>query len=499
MSDPSLCTTNPNITPTTIPPPFSSPAHQSRLAAKQRFCLEPPKPLTIDPLRFIGSRNQERTLICAMDDCSEVVQPIKSPTISTANVWPTGNEEELTFLDLPSKVLYDETQFPSTHSPHTSFRGTPDYENTVYESDSGEWLSGDIQQYKDIKEVPLATPEDVKDTDSSAILVEQPLHEYEKSKSTNDSSSLNYSPPGFYQLLSVTRKKKSSSIRFSDWNSDASISSPPPPIQRRSISSPLSQSAEHLTWAKIKQITVKEEFESTHISESPPLARSYDKQKKQLQIQLDQTNEREYLIDPKMLYKNFSIYSACENDISDTSSTSSADLASQSVIMPKQSNIQLINERYYNVNIVNIEDIRPNKNLEKLQKTVSSTRHYSNRDSRSLDRKESSSLRIVYQTQAGNPSYPSLYSAESENPVSFKKSSSHRTKVHPHTTQKGTTSPDPEGVYVFRVGGRPGTEKSNSTPGANQTPTKPGILKKHVSEKKFIMGGDTNERDRISV
>ncbi|CAH8872593.1 unnamed protein product [Trichobilharzia szidati] len=442
MSDPSLCTTNINNTPATIPPPFSSPAHQSRLAAKQRFCLEPPKPLTIDPLRFIGSRNQERTVICVMDDCSECVEPINSPTISIANIWPISNEE-IKFVDLPSKVLHNE--IPLTQSPHLHNRTTPDYENTTYESDSCEWLSGEACKYKYIRGVPLATPEDIREMEPLTILIERDSPKVRKSKSINRSSSLNYKVRSGCQVLSITRKKSRSSVHLSGWNSDVSIFSPPP-VRYKSTSSVLAQSDEYLNWTKVNQVTVKEEFESTHISNSPSLSRAREKRQQRLYSHLNSTSERGRSTEPKILYESLSMYGSCENDNSETSSTSSADLASQAVILPKQNSIQLVNEKYYDIDIVSTGNSRPHATSNKAQKPTNSIRHHPNRDCRSLDRMDSSPLKIVYQTQAGSPSCRPVNSSPRENSVVHMKRFPSRTRVRRRisTSKNGAVTPDSE-------------------------------------------------------
>ncbi|CAI2735035.1 unnamed protein product [Schistosoma spindalis] len=494
ISDPSLCTDNLNNIQSKIPPPFSSPSHQSRLAAKQRFCLEPPKPLTIDPLRFIGSRNQERTLICALDDCSEAVEPIKSPVISTANLWPICNTAELELVDLPSKVLYEELL---NQSPHEYNKVTTDYENSTYESDSGDWLDdGDACKYTKIEGVPLATPEDVKDADSSSIFNEPHFYETITSRHLNRSSSLHCRLPSDYQFVAITRKKKSS-VRINSWNSDASISNPPSIIQT-SMSSPLIRSTENLSWAKIKQITVKEEFETTQISKSPNLAKLYENQK-HVCSELDDRYEREYFIDPKILVKSLSKWGLFESDNQDTSSTSSADLTSQPIILPKPDSIQQLNGKLYEIKITNTRDNRSNRNLMKSHRTTNFIRSHPSRESRSLDRMNSNPLKIVYQTkQIDNTTYPHVIPVMSESPVILKTSLKETIRRNPTSVsrRRSTVSPDSEGVYVFRIVGEPGT--SNLKPVFNQTPTNLNI-QKHVSEKTIIMGGDTGGSDRVLV
>ncbi|XP_018646394.1 hypothetical protein Smp_130440 [Schistosoma mansoni] len=496
ISDPSLCSDNLNNIQSKIPPLFSSPSHQSRLAAKQRFCLEPPKPLTIDPLRFIGSRNQERTLICALDDCSEAVEPIKSPVISTANVWPICNTAELKSVDLPSKVLYEELLI---QSPHGCTKASSDYENSIYESDSGDWPGGDTCKYTKLEGVPLATPEDVKDADSSSILNEPHFYETITAKHLNRSSSLQCRLPSDYQFVAITRKQKSS-VRINSWNSDASISNPPSIIQT-SMSSPLIRSTEHLSWAKIKQITVKEELETTQISKSPNLAKLCDKQK-HVYSDLDDRYEREYFIDPKILVKSLSKWGLFENDNQDTSSTSSADLTSQPIILPKPDSIQQYNGKLYDMKIKNTLDDRSDRNLMRYHKTANFIQTHPNRESRSLDRMNSNPLKIVYQTKRiDNTIYPHVIPVMSESPVILKTSLKETTRRNPKlvSRRRSTVSPDSEGVYVFRIVGEPGTDNtSNLKPVFNQTPTNLNI-QKHVSEKTIIMGSDTGGSDRVLV
>ncbi|CAH8678624.1 unnamed protein product [Schistosoma rodhaini] len=496
ISDPSLCSDNLNNIQSKIPPLFSSPSHQSRLAAKQRFCLEPPKPLTIDPLRFIGSRNQERTLICALDDCSEAVEPIKSPVISTANVWPICNTAELKSVDLPSKVLYEELLI---QSPHGCTKASSDYENSIYESDSGDWPGGDTCKYTKLEGVPLATPEDVKDADSSSILNEPHFYETITEKHLNRSSSLQCRLPSDYQFVAITRKQKSS-VRINSWNSDASISNPSSIIQT-SMSSPLIRSTEHLSWAKIKQITVKEELETTQISKSPNLAKLYDKQK-HVYSDLDDRYEREYFIDPKILVKSLSRWGLFENDNQDTSSTSSADLTSQPIILPKPDSIQQYNGKLYDMKIKSTRDDRSDRNLMRSHKTTNFIQTHPNRESRSLDRMNSNPLKIVYQTKRiDNTIYPHVIPVMSESPVTLKTSLKETTRRNPKlvSRRRSTVSPDSEGVYVFRIVGEPGTDNtSNLKPVFNQTPTSLNI-QKHVSEKTIIMGSDTGGSDRVLV
>lgn len=52
----------------------------SMLSAKQRFCLEAPKPISIDPRAFLASRNRERTTENTLPDCAESLQSIPSIT-----------------------------------------------------------------------------------------------------------------------------------------------------------------------------------------------------------------------------------------------------------------------------------------------------------------------------------------------------------------------------------------------------------------------------------
>ncbi|TNN09264.1 [F-actin]-monooxygenase MICAL2 [Schistosoma japonicum] len=491
MSDPSLCTDSSNNIQSKIPPPFSSPSHQSRLAAKQRFCLEPPKPLTIDPLRFIGSRNQERTLICALDDCSETVEPMKSPLISTANIWPIA---ELTSVDLPSKVLYEE---PLSQS---SYKVITDHENSTYESDSGDWLSNDACKYTEMKGVPLATPEEIKDVDSSSIHNEPHFYETITPKHLNRSSSLHRSPVSDHQFMAITKKKKSS-VRISSWNSDASISNPPSLIQT-SMSSPIIRSTENLSWAKIKQITVKEEFETTHISKVPIAAKFYGKQNQQVCSEVDDRCERECFVDPELLAKRFSTWGPFENDNQDaSSSTSSADLASQPVILPKQNSIQQFNMRRCNTNIINIQKDYSDPNFTTTKRTNFIQSH-SSRDYRSLDRMDSNPVKIVYQTQqTENTIYPRVISTVTGNPTLLKTPLKQPNERHPNIPRRrSTVSPDNEGVYVFRIGREQETDNAFSIkPVVNQKSTNLNNQKKHISEKKFIMGSDSSGYERVSV
>lgn len=71
---------------------LSSPAHQSssvaqsRMAAKQKFCLEPPKPFTIDPKQFVSSRNRDRCVTVELSDCAEELGSITDTDLCEAHV-----------------------------------------------------------------------------------------------------------------------------------------------------------------------------------------------------------------------------------------------------------------------------------------------------------------------------------------------------------------------------------------------------------------------------
>ncbi|KAF8562037.1 hypothetical protein P879_08462 [Paragonimus westermani] len=65
---------------------FLSPIHNTKLEAKKRFCMEPPKPLTIDPKQFIGSKNRERTITHTLLDCSEHLAAIHDTDVCHAYV-----------------------------------------------------------------------------------------------------------------------------------------------------------------------------------------------------------------------------------------------------------------------------------------------------------------------------------------------------------------------------------------------------------------------------
>ncbi|GAA55874.1 hypothetical protein CLF_109233 [Clonorchis sinensis] len=76
VSDPTAVVNKVYSPLTLLPPCSSNPVQSKHLEAKQRFCLEPPKPLTIDPKLFIGAKNLERVLNNVIPDCSETVTPI---------------------------------------------------------------------------------------------------------------------------------------------------------------------------------------------------------------------------------------------------------------------------------------------------------------------------------------------------------------------------------------------------------------------------------------
>ncbi|CAH8512277.1 unnamed protein product [Dicrocoelium dendriticum] len=125
-----------NITLTTMTTMNSSPAllssqtssvldqtHPSSvMAAKRRFCMEPPKPLIIDPKQFISNKNRERTTTNSLSDCTEFTHPIQEVELlrrltPPSNGSPLHSPGALVVRDLPLEA----TQVPlNSSTPHTS-------------------------------------------------------------------------------------------------------------------------------------------------------------------------------------------------------------------------------------------------------------------------------------------------------------------------------------------------------------------------------------------
>ncbi|KAF7233649.1 hypothetical protein EG68_04910 [Paragonimus skrjabini miyazakii] len=98
---------------------FLSPIHNTKLEAKKRFCMEPPKPLTIDPKQFIGSKNRERTITHTLLDCSEHLAIIHDTDVCHASVCSV-----LCSLDSPAASLCCESVDDSVQLPSSSYAPT---------------------------------------------------------------------------------------------------------------------------------------------------------------------------------------------------------------------------------------------------------------------------------------------------------------------------------------------------------------------------------------
>ncbi|VDP84543.1 unnamed protein product [Echinostoma caproni] len=98
---------------------FSSPAHQSsiaqsRLAAKQKFCLEPPKPFTIDPKQFVSSRNRDRCVSAELSDCSEQLESISDPDVRQASVDAVESHTNTAVTARPDIIEIFDDAYPRT-------------------------------------------------------------------------------------------------------------------------------------------------------------------------------------------------------------------------------------------------------------------------------------------------------------------------------------------------------------------------------------------------
>ncbi|VEL42688.1 unnamed protein product, partial [Protopolystoma xenopodis] len=93
--------------------PYTS-AGDGRLTAKARFCLEPPKPVSIDPVNFIAEQNRTRALILMLSDCTENVSSKSNVDNDSSSVG------EVTELDIPwppvAKLVSPSGFFPSESS-----------------------------------------------------------------------------------------------------------------------------------------------------------------------------------------------------------------------------------------------------------------------------------------------------------------------------------------------------------------------------------------------
>ncbi|KAA3676917.1 F-actin monooxygenase [Paragonimus westermani] len=98
---------------------FLSPIHNTKLEAKKRFCMEPPKPLTIDPKQFIGSKNRERTITHTLLDCSEHLTAIHDTDVCHAYVASVS-----CYLECPPTSLCCESVDDSFQTSTSSYAPT---------------------------------------------------------------------------------------------------------------------------------------------------------------------------------------------------------------------------------------------------------------------------------------------------------------------------------------------------------------------------------------
>ncbi|KAF6768201.1 hypothetical protein AHF37_05402, partial [Paragonimus kellicotti] len=98
---------------------FLSPIHNTKLEAKKRFCMEPPKPLTIDPKQFIGSKNRERTITHTLLDCSEHLAAIHDADVCHASVHSVSCS-----LECPATSLFYESVDDSVQMSSSSYTPT---------------------------------------------------------------------------------------------------------------------------------------------------------------------------------------------------------------------------------------------------------------------------------------------------------------------------------------------------------------------------------------
>lgn len=103
---------------------FTSSLHLSHLNAKRRFCLEPPRPVTIDAQRFLCERNLDRTKLVLLEDCTEVVYSLNDDGSGKndekyfpvmAEYWPRNPKDHLIFIDVSAQIRNDSAFYLSNH------------------------------------------------------------------------------------------------------------------------------------------------------------------------------------------------------------------------------------------------------------------------------------------------------------------------------------------------------------------------------------------------
>ncbi|TPP58016.1 Protein-methionine sulfoxide oxidase MICAL3 [Fasciola gigantica] len=168
---------------------LSSPAHQSsiaqsRMTAKQKFCLEPPKPFTIDPKQFVSSRNRDRCVTTELYDCAEELGSITDadPCHASMNYIPqysdTGALNELSnFIHIPGDSIPasteqfkpDHVKFVTRTSSNVPLTGT--YEGLPEEEDPRRNI--DRPAPEPVLVAPVAALDEFHDMDSTSTITER--------------------------------------------------------------------------------------------------------------------------------------------------------------------------------------------------------------------------------------------------------------------------------------------------------------------------------------
>ncbi|VDL88651.1 unnamed protein product [Schistocephalus solidus] len=220
---------NPSHIPTTADSNLSTfCSSNSLLAAKERFCMEAPKPVSIDPVAFLSNKNREVSHITYLSDCSECVEPLPglfSPTCLVSS-WVDNDHLHscLTFQQPSGQHVYPLTYYSSVisrlqnlHTTTLNFLFT-----TLHWTEKLRTLPPDTWHKANVHTVatptsphlyltepplvqqinaagaflPLATPgEDIRDIDSHSIMTASPekVDDYENSLSSSVASSKNIS------------------------------------------------------------------------------------------------------------------------------------------------------------------------------------------------------------------------------------------------------------------------------------------------------------------
>ncbi|OON14514.1 LIM domain protein [Opisthorchis viverrini] len=187
VSDPTTVVNKVYSPLTLLPPCSSNPVQSKHLEAKQRFCLEPPKPLTIDPKLFIGAKNLERVLNSVIPDCSETVTPIDDmctvcclplitlvsvpllPQLTVTQVWDLTD----TAPTYPTETYTPRLSVTSIHDPEMQ-RSRSELVPTGTEdvSESSGFVSN-IEPDLPVALTPFSPLDDFRDIDSTSTVTER--------------------------------------------------------------------------------------------------------------------------------------------------------------------------------------------------------------------------------------------------------------------------------------------------------------------------------------